>query len=134
VLLVIDAGNTQTVVGLYDIDSESSTTVQASDGLIDHWRIATEAERTSDEMAAMLQSFLNLRGHSLTDDVTGMAVSSGVPRVTANHFLSAGGSVRACISATRRMRRRRISMSDWSAREPKISASSPAVWRRMYSI
>jgi type III pantothenate kinase len=84
VLLVIDAGNTQTVVGLYDIDSESSTTVQASDGLIDHWRIATEAERTSDEMAAMLQSFLNQRGHSLTDDVTGMAVSSGVPRVTAN--------------------------------------------------
>lgn len=83
-LLVIDAGNTQTVVGLYELESESSTTGQASDGLIDHWRISTEAERTSDEMAAMLQGFLGLRGHSLVDDVTGVAVSSGVPRVTAN--------------------------------------------------
>ena len=37
-LLTIDAGNTQTVVGLF-----------RNADLVDHWRIATVAERTSDE-------------------------------------------------------------------------------------
>jgi type III pantothenate kinase len=80
-LLVIDAGNTQTVVGLYDLDGDNPN-LSPTDGLLDHWRIATEADRTSDELATMLQGFLGLRGQSLVDDITGMAVSSGVPRVT----------------------------------------------------
>jgi type III pantothenate kinase len=85
VLLVVDAGNTQTVVGLYEIGVENEDgQVLAADGLLDHWRIATEADRTSDEMAAMIQGFLGLRGHSLIDNITGMSVSSGVPRVTAS--------------------------------------------------
>jgi type III pantothenate kinase len=53
------------------------------DGLLDHWRVATQADRTSDEMAVLLQGFLSFRGYSL-DDVDGIAVSSGVPRVTAS--------------------------------------------------
>ena len=47
-LLVIDAGNTQTVVGLY-----------GGDELLDHWRIATNAERTSDEHALLIGQFLH---------------------------------------------------------------------------
>jgi type III pantothenate kinase len=71
VLVTIDCGNTQTVIGLFD-DRE----------LVDHWRIATAVERTSDELALMFQQFLALHG---TSDalITGMVIGSGVPRVTA---------------------------------------------------
>jgi type III pantothenate kinase len=71
-LLAIDAGNTQTVVGLFD-DSE----------LVDHWRIATVSERTSDELALMIQQFLGFHGFSFDDNITGVCISSGVPMVTA---------------------------------------------------
>lgn len=83
-LLAIDAGNTQTVVGLYELDDDGGVPDierKPDDGLLDHWRIATEASRTSDELAVMLQGFLSFRSFSL-DDIDGIAVSSGVPRVT----------------------------------------------------
>ncbi len=82
-LITIDAGNTQTVVGLYDMDVEPAGGRRPETGLLDHWRVATQADRTADETAVLLQGFLGLRGYSL-DDVEGMAVSSGVPRVTAS--------------------------------------------------
>src|SRR6476659_1118886 len=89
-LLAIDAGNTQTVVGLF-----------RGHDLVDHWRIATDADRTSDELALMVQQFLGFHGFSfaLPDvdaradadpvpaldgrSITGVAICSGVPRVTA---------------------------------------------------
>jgi type III pantothenate kinase len=85
-LLAIDAGNTQTVVGLF-----------RGHDLVDHWRIATDADRTSDELALMVQQFLGFHGFSfalpnvepanrieLPDAlITGVAICSGVPRVTA---------------------------------------------------
>ena len=70
-LLAIDAGNTQTVIGLYD-----------GDQLLDTWRIATNAERTSDEHVLLLIQFLSQRG-SVLADLTGLVVSSTVPRLTA---------------------------------------------------
>ncbi|MCU0267135.1 MAG: type III pantothenate kinase [Acidimicrobiales bacterium] len=83
-LLVIDAGNTQTVVGLYEIDDEPPPRPRACDtGLLDHWRISTVSARTSDELAVTLQGFLALRGYALAD-IEGLAVSSGVPRLTAS--------------------------------------------------
>ena len=72
-LLAIDTGNTQTVIGLFD-----------GDDLADHWRIATAAERTSDELALMIQQFLGFHGFSFDDQITGVAVCSGVPRITAS--------------------------------------------------
>lgn len=83
-LLAIDAGNTQTVIGLYEIDDDppAEGSRRTDDGLADHWRIATEADRTSDEMAIVLAGLLAFHGRTL-DDVEGVAVSSGVPRVTA---------------------------------------------------
>jgi type III pantothenate kinase len=81
VLLVIDAGNTQTVIGLYD-EVDPHPDRAAEDGLVDHWRLATAASRTSDETAVLLQGLLGFRGFNL-DDIDGMAVSSGVPQVTA---------------------------------------------------
>jgi type III pantothenate kinase len=90
VLLAIDAGNTQTVVGLYELDDEDggdgarvAGDRRPEDGLLDHWRIATAHDRTSDELAVMLQGFLSFRDVSI-DDIEGISVSSGVPRVTAN--------------------------------------------------
>jgi type III pantothenate kinase len=85
-LLTIDAGNTQTVVGLF-----------RSHDLVDHWRIATDADRTSDELALMVQQFLGFHGFSFAaprldegeltpnarQSITGVAICSGVPRVTA---------------------------------------------------
>ena len=81
VLLAIDVGNTQTVIGLYELDA-ASTQRRPEDGLVEHWRVATDQERTSDEFAVLLQGLLAFGGRSL-DDVDGVAVSSGVPRLTA---------------------------------------------------
>ena len=74
-LLVIDVGNTQTVIGLYDSGDRSHE-------LLDHWRLATHTERTSDELALMLRELLATKDLEFTSDVAGMAVSSGVPTVT----------------------------------------------------
>jgi len=71
VLIAVDAGNTHTVVGLFEGET-----------LTDHWRIATNANRTSDEHALLLSQFLAQHG-SWFAEVTGMVVSSTVPRLTA---------------------------------------------------
>ena len=61
-LLAVDAGNTQTVFGLY------------RDGdLLEHWRVATEAQRTGDELGALIGRFVDLA------DVLGVCLSSTVP-------------------------------------------------------
>ena len=75
-LLAVDAGNTQTVIGLFEAPGGSTE-------LVDHWRVATNAERTGDELALLIQEFLGFHGYSFDDDVSGIAISSGVPRVTA---------------------------------------------------
>jgi type III pantothenate kinase len=63
-LLAVDVGNTQTVFGLYD-GSE----------LGERWRIATEAQRTGDELGALLSDFLDLSA------LEGICLSSTVPRL-----------------------------------------------------
>lgn len=81
-LLAVDVGNTQTVVGLYEIDGVVPPEKSASEGLVGHWRAATVPERTDDELMVLLSGFLELEGWDLTSEVEGVAVSSGVPRVT----------------------------------------------------
>jgi type III pantothenate kinase len=72
VLLVLDAGNTQTLIGLFD-----------DDALVANWRIATKAERTADEHALLVTQLLDLNGFSFDQTVTGMAISSTVPSLKA---------------------------------------------------
>jgi type III pantothenate kinase len=67
VLLAVDVGNTQTVFGLF-----------GGDRLVHHWRVATEAERTGDELAALVARLLELADLAL-DDVTGVCLSTTVP-------------------------------------------------------
>jgi type III pantothenate kinase len=74
VLLAFDIGNTQTVIGLYDDDEPE---------LVDHWRVASNAERTSDELALLVQEFLGFHGFSVDETIDGVAIASSVPRVTA---------------------------------------------------
>jgi type III pantothenate kinase len=76
VLIAIDAGNTHTVLGLF------GGGLPDEDGLVDHWRIATNADRTSDEHALLVSQFLAQHGSGFAD-VSGMVVSSTVPRLTA---------------------------------------------------
>ena len=63
-LLAIDVGNTQTVLGLYD-----------GERLTEHWRLATEAHRTGDELGALVGRLLDL------GSISGICLSSTVPRL-----------------------------------------------------
>ncbi len=78
-LLTIDVGNTQTVIGLYEEDDPATT---AESGLVEHWRIATDDERTADEHAVVIGNLLDSVGYDL--DVGGVSICSGVPRVLAS--------------------------------------------------
>jgi type III pantothenate kinase len=61
-LLAVDVGNTQTVLGLY------------RDGqLVDHWRLATERSTTADELGVLLTGLLDF------DGVDGICLASTVP-------------------------------------------------------
>ena len=66
-LLAVDVGNTQTVLGLYD-----------GERLAVHWRVATEAERTGDELGVVVGQLLELRDFGF-EDVTGVCLASTVP-------------------------------------------------------
>jgi type III pantothenate kinase len=81
-LLTIDAGNTQTVFGLYE--RAAHPVKGAGEGLVDHWRLSTDADRTHDEYAVLLRNFLDTIGYDMDAEVTGVAICSGVPRVLAN--------------------------------------------------
>lgn len=61
-LLAVDVGNTQTMLGLFD-----------GAELRDHWRVATEAHRTGDELGALLGRFLDVAA------LDGICLSSTVP-------------------------------------------------------
>lgn len=74
-LLCIDCGNTQTTIGMYEGD-------EGEGDLVDQWRIATDADRTSDEHALLLDQLLGLDDLGL-DDVQGVAIASTAPALTA---------------------------------------------------
>jgi type III pantothenate kinase len=61
-LLAIDVGNTQTVLGLF-----------AGSELREHWRLATDRERTGDELGVLITGLLD------PDDVDGVSLCSSVP-------------------------------------------------------
>lgn len=79
-LLAIDVGNTETVIGLFDRTSDG-------DGPIDrhlraHWRVATVASRTPDEHVVLLDQLFRLEHLELNETVDELAVASSVPAVT----------------------------------------------------
>jgi type III pantothenate kinase len=70
-LLAVDVGNTETNIGVFERAE-----------LQQHWRVATLAERTPDEHALIFQGLLSQVELSFTRNVTGVVISSVVPRVT----------------------------------------------------
>ncbi len=69
-LLTIDVGNTNTVLGVF-----------RGDQVIEHWRIATDPVRTADELAVILQGLLAQSTELKDLDVSGIALCSTVPSV-----------------------------------------------------
>src|SRR6266699_5228680 len=69
-LLTIDVGNTNTVLGIFD-----------GDEVAEHWRIATVPDRTADELAVILQGLLAQSTLVKEPEVTGIALCSTVPSV-----------------------------------------------------
>ncbi len=70
-LLTVDAGNTETTLGLFD-----------GDELVRTWRLATQTARTPDELFLVFQGFLGLERMSFDRTVDAVAIASVVPRVT----------------------------------------------------
>jgi len=66
-ILVMDLGNTQTTVALFQ-----------GEKLAHSWRLSTARHRTTDEWGALMQSLFSLHGVAAAD-VRGVAVSSVVP-------------------------------------------------------
>jgi len=69
-LLVVDLGNTNVVLGLYD-----------GEKLVQTFRVATVRSRTEDEYAVLLQQLLSLR-HLSSRSVTAAIIASVVPQLT----------------------------------------------------
>ncbi|HEY7146169.1 MAG TPA: type III pantothenate kinase [Streptosporangiaceae bacterium] len=69
-LLTIDVGNTNTVLGVFD-----------GDEVVEHWRIATDPVRTADELAVLLQGLLGQSTLFKESDISGIALCSTVPSV-----------------------------------------------------
>src|ERR1700740_2764958 len=69
-LLTIDVGNTNTVLGVFE-----------GDEVIEHWRIATDPVRTADELAVILQGLLGQSALFKDPDISGIALCSTVPSV-----------------------------------------------------
>jgi type III pantothenate kinase len=69
-LLAIDVGNTQVIVGVFERAE-----------LREQWRLATALDRTADEHALIFQGLLSQVGLSFDRNVTGVVISSVVPRV-----------------------------------------------------
>src|SRR5512140_493894 len=69
-LLVVDAGNTNIVLGIY-----------RGDVLVDSWRLATARERTADEYGIMARLLI---GDSIAGALDGAIVASVVPPLNAS--------------------------------------------------
>jgi type III pantothenate kinase len=90
-LLAIDVGNTETVLGLFSRDGAppsspdtgvaASVGSEATRGLTHHWRLSTVHGRTPDEHAVLLTHLLDLEGLEM-GAVAGIAISSSAPAVT----------------------------------------------------
>ena len=69
-LLTIDVGNTNTVLGVFD-----------GADVVEHWRISTDPVRTADELAVLMQGLLRQSTLFSEPDINGIALCSTVPSV-----------------------------------------------------
>jgi type III pantothenate kinase len=77
-LLAIDVGNSNTVMGLFQVASENTPASVIAD-----WRITTPHKQTPDELGVLLQTLFAMRGFKMAD-VNGVAIASVVPPLDAS--------------------------------------------------
>jgi len=95
VLLAIDVGNTETVIGLFSMRADERESLPHADvgfgigaepelgrDLTHRWRLSTVPARTPDEYAVLLTQILDLEGLDIAEVVDGVAISSSVPSIT----------------------------------------------------
>lgn len=70
-LLAVNVGNTNTVLGVFD-----------GPELRWSWRVSTQSDRTADELAVLFAGVLDQAGLSFSTKITGVVVSSVVPSST----------------------------------------------------
>jgi len=79
VLMVVDVGNTNVVLGIFDYSAGSGG--PGGEGkLAQHWRVSTHREQTSDELAITIHALFEHEGRRVSE-VTDVIISSVVPPV-----------------------------------------------------
>lgn len=92
-LLAIDVGNTESVIGLYALEEDAEPGPEYSGvgigveshprrGLRYHWRLSSVPDRTPDEHAMLLTQLLDLEGLDIASAVSGISICSSVPSMT----------------------------------------------------
>jgi len=71
-LLVIDVGNTNTMIGVFDAEA-----------LACHWRVRTEKDMTGDEFHVLIRNLFSSRGAAI-ESITGTIISCVVPPMVEN--------------------------------------------------
>jgi type III pantothenate kinase len=79
-LLALDVGNTNTVLGLYSLASALETSNKSPATLVAQWRVTTHHTQTVDEYGVLFTNLFNLNGLS-TSQVHHIIISSVVPPV-----------------------------------------------------
>jgi type III pantothenate kinase len=86
-LLALDVGNTNTVLGLYRLDvaapapgAASAARPEGERELVAHWRVTTHRAQTSDEYGVLFVNLFNMHGLAV-DQVHHIIISSVVPPV-----------------------------------------------------
>jgi type III pantothenate kinase len=76
-LLVVDIGNTNMSLGIFDYPSESDESMTSSE-LTHHWRVGTHREQTSDEAVLIMRALFENAGRR-AEDITDIILSTTVP-------------------------------------------------------
>lgn len=74
-MLAVDAGNTQTVIGVFDLS------LPLGEDLVDHWRVATDHARTEDELGLLFSQLIASSKFIPPGSIEGIVISSTVPAV-----------------------------------------------------
>src|SRR5881394_3953867 len=77
-LLVLDVGNTNTVLGVFAKSLTDATLAPKYDKLVANWRVTTRAAQTVDEYGVLFRNLFSMEGLE-PKDIGGIVVSSVVP-------------------------------------------------------
>jgi type III pantothenate kinase len=77
-LLVVDVGNTNTVLGVFERAAENGDAAQQYERLLANWRVTTSKTQTVDEYGVLFRNLFSM-AHLEVSEVHGIVISSVVP-------------------------------------------------------